>query len=110
MENKAVKRLVIIGLVGLLVYFLASRSTSVLSNVSRRDSIQYWAGGRLLANHGNPYDPIKVAELERSQGYVGDRPLVIRTPPWSLSSSCRWVSSVRFGPGRSGLPHRSPPS
>ena len=68
---------------GFLVY-AASHSKGIRQNVARRDSIQYWAGANLLINHHNPYDIDKVFELERLQGYEGDRPLVIRTPPWSL--------------------------
>jgi hypothetical protein len=53
-------------------------------NVALRDSIAYWAAGTLLIHHQNPYDHDSVLQLEREHGYVDDRPLVLRTPPWSL--------------------------
>jgi hypothetical protein len=37
----------------------------------------------LLAHH-NPYDTRAVLALETESGYVKDKPLVLRTPPWSL--------------------------
>ena len=67
-----------------IVYFLVGHSESVRENLSRRDSIAYWANARLLVNHQNAYDGYAVAELERSQGYNEDQPLIVRTPPWSL--------------------------
>jgi len=66
-----------------VAYILVQHSGTLRNNVGRRDSIQYWAGARLLINHDNPYDSHKVGALEQTQGY-NDKPLVIRTPPWSL--------------------------
>jgi hypothetical protein len=81
---KSLKTVVLLGLTCVAVYFLVQRSGAMQNSISRRDSIQYWAGARLLLNHDNPYDWNKVLQLEKSQGYSEDRPLVIRTPPWSL--------------------------
>jgi len=52
--------------------------------VAARDSVAYWAAARLLLHNQNPYDPERVLSLERRLGYSADRPLVLRTPPWSL--------------------------
>lgn len=49
-----------------------------------RDFISYWAAGRLLRTHHDPYDTTQVLTLERSIGYVGARPLVMRNPPIAL--------------------------
>lgn len=68
----------------LVVYLLVLHSAQVRKNVAVRDSIAYWAAARLLTTHQNPYDHATVLTLERSQGYSEDRPLVLRTPPWSL--------------------------
>jgi hypothetical protein len=84
LDHKVFRRIILLGLACLVLYFLVRRTDAIQANVSRRDSIQYWAGGKLLVSRQNPYDLAKVSELERSRGYQGDRPLVIRTPPWSL--------------------------
>jgi hypothetical protein len=69
---------------GLVIYALASRSEEIRSQLARRDSIAYWTAGQLLRHHSNPYEASSVLELERQQGYQEDKPLVLRTPPWSL--------------------------
>jgi Glycosyltransferase family 87 len=77
-------------LILLLIFaFIASHSKLIRENVGNRDSIQYWATGRLLVQHQNPYDPSAVLELERGQEQEGDvipisRPLMFRVPPWGL--------------------------
>jgi len=67
----------------LLLAILVHRSGDVRSSVIQRDSIAYWATGRLIVYGENPYDVNAVAMLEKEQGYSGN-PLVLRTPPWSL--------------------------
>jgi len=78
---KAVARLL---LAGLVLYFLVQRADTLRANVSQRDSIAYWTAGRLLLAHADPYDTDKVLEMEQQQGYTEQKPLVLRTPPWSL--------------------------
>lgn len=68
----------------LLVYFLVSRGPGLHENISKRDSIAYWTAARLLLQHQNPYNAAAVLQLEREQGYTEAKPLVLRTPPWSL--------------------------
>ena len=69
---------------GLLGYFLVRMVPNIRRSVTLRDSIAYWSAGRLLVEHRNPYDQASVLDLERQYGYEADRPLVLRTPPWSL--------------------------
>jgi hypothetical protein len=71
-------------LTALLSYFLLVRSPQIRENVSLRDSVAYWSAGRLLVHQQDPYDYANVLQLEREQGYKDQRPLVLRTPPWSL--------------------------
>jgi len=59
-------------------------SKEIRSNVAERDSIAYWTAGNLLLAHQNPYDSRAVLDLETQNGYRQDKPLVLRTPPWSL--------------------------
>jgi Glycosyltransferase family 87 len=73
-----------VAMAALLVYFLISRGPDLRANVSKRDSIAYWAAARLLLQHQNPYDTATVLQLERERGYAESKPLVLRTPPWSL--------------------------
>jgi len=65
-------------------FFVVRHYDGVRQNVAQRDYIQYWAAGQFLTHGGDPYDAQNVLELEWEQGYAADRPLVVRTPPWSL--------------------------
>jgi len=76
--------IIVLVLAANVAYTVASRSGSVRHNVSNRDSIAYWAAGKLLVRGENPYNAVRVLEMERSQGYSETKPLVLRTPPWSL--------------------------
>ena len=69
---------------GLLGYFLVRMVPEIRRSLTLRDSIAYWSAGRLLIERRDPYDQVSVLELERQHGYGADRPLVLRTPPWSL--------------------------
>jgi hypothetical protein len=68
----------------LVAVFVALSSAGLRANVTKRDSIAYWTAARFLLNHQNPYNPAAVLQLEREQGYADSKPLVLRTPPWSL--------------------------
>ena len=68
----------------LLGCLLVVHLPDIKKNIAARDSIAYWAAGRLLMQHQDPYDRGSVLQLERQQGYRENRPLVLRTPPWSL--------------------------
>jgi hypothetical protein len=78
------KIVVNLALVGVLFWFLATHEQKMRASVSGRDSIAYWAAGKLLVHHQNPYSVQSVQSLESSQGYTASRPLMLRTPPWSL--------------------------
>ena len=81
---KTLKIGVNLSLVGLLLWFLVSHQDKIRASVATRDSIQYWATGTLLIHRQNPYSVASVQALEHSQGYPADRPLMLRTPPWSV--------------------------
>ncbi len=84
MDTRLRKLLLGFALTASVAYVLVVHAASIRPNVGRRDSIQYWSAGQLLIRHQNPYDASSVIGLERQQGYTEDRPLVVRTPPWSL--------------------------
>jgi hypothetical protein len=71
-------------LAALLVWFLVSHEEKIRASVAVRDSIQYWATGTLLVHRQNPYSVSAVEALEASQGYPAARPLMLRTPPWTV--------------------------
>ena len=71
-------------LVGLLIWFLVAHQKTIRAGASKRDSIAYWAAGELLIHHQNPYSVPDVLALQRSQGYVGQKPLMMRPMPWSV--------------------------
>jgi hypothetical protein len=94
--TNAFKLAVGIMLTAMLGYFLLLRSPQIRENVSLRDSIAYWSAGRLLIHQQDPYDHASVLQLEREHGYKDQRPLVLRTPPWSLFmvAPLGWVSPL----------------
>lgn len=50
-----------------------------------RDVISYWAAGRLITAHANPYDAAAVLRLERAAGFSASaRALIMRNPPYAL--------------------------
>ena len=82
--NRALKTLTGAVLTAILGYVLILHLPEIKKNVAFRDSIAYWAAGELLIHHQNPYDHATVLRLEQERGYKDQRPLVLRTPPWSL--------------------------
>lgn len=52
--------------------------------VARRDFITYWATGRQLARHGDPYDPAALIQIEKEAGFTGGKPYFMRNVPWAL--------------------------
>jgi hypothetical protein len=82
--NRVLKIFAAAVLTGVLAYVLVLHFPQIKENVAVRDSIAYWAAGRLLIHHENPYDHATVLRLEQEKGYKDQRPLVLRTPPWSL--------------------------
>lgn len=49
-----------------------------------RDFVSYWATGRQLVHHANPYDRDAVGRLEHAQGLDARAVLIMRNPPWAL--------------------------
>src|SRR5271170_4774309 len=63
-----------------IVASLLGRNTTGL-----RDFVEYWAAGRQLVHHANPYDGNAILRLEHSAGFPsGIPPLVMPNPPWTL--------------------------
>jgi Glycosyltransferase family 87 len=83
-DKKWVRLLLAAALTTVVAYVVATHMDKVRANVSQRDSIQYWAAGNLLIQGDNPYDVKSTVELEWQQGYAQERPVLVRTPPWSL--------------------------
>jgi hypothetical protein len=52
--------------------------------VAKRDYIVYWATGRQLVQHGNPYDADSIARIERDAGFQGGSSYFMRNAPWAL--------------------------
>ncbi len=67
-----------------LVVVLALLPSLAPKNISVRDFTSYWIAGHQLVAHHNPYDTAFVLQQERAMGLIGDKPLVMRNPPWSL--------------------------
>jgi hypothetical protein len=81
---KTLNLIIGLSLLAVLIWFLISHQQQIRSSVADRDSIAYWAAAKLLVHHQDPYAASSVLDLQQSQGYAADKPLVLRTPPWSL--------------------------
>ena len=108
MRQSLLKNVVRVLVAALVAYFLVTSLPSLRRNVSKRDSIAYWSAARLLLSGEDPYNPDTVYELELTQGYRDEKPLVLRTPPWSLfmvlplgwmSAFWAWVAWVALSLG-----------
>lgn len=65
--------------------FALAALSGVSNAVPATDYAAFWAGSRLLINGGNPYSPVEVFELQRSVGISASKPLLMWSPPWTLS-------------------------
>ena len=54
------------------------------SQAGSRDFVSYWATGRQLVRHANPYDRDAISALEHAQGLDARAVLIMRNPPWAL--------------------------
>lgn len=67
----------------LVILFVAA--VPVAGNLAAaRDFVSYWATGRQLIHHGNPYDHDAIAAIEHSAGLDARATLIMRNPPWAL--------------------------
>ena len=64
--------------VGILALSMSS------SNAANKDFVTYWAAGRQLLHHANPYDGPEILRLEREAGSKVDLPYFMRNPPIAL--------------------------
>ncbi|HEX4005758.1 MAG TPA: glycosyltransferase family 87 protein [Acidobacteriaceae bacterium] len=74
----------ILAAIALIAISVGLLSLTAHSLSTDRDFISYWAGAKLLATHGNPYDAASVLKLENSVGNSFTRPLVLRNTPITL--------------------------
>ena len=90
-ERKSLRAIVeffIGGLCGLafaftLLFFVVTLLTG--STAGTRDFVVYWAAGRQLAHHGNPYDRAAILQIERAAGLPAvNGVMFVRNPPWTL--------------------------
>lgn len=49
-----------------------------------RDFAIFWATGRQLVRHGNPWNAAAMGALERAAGFTGHGSYFMRNPPWTL--------------------------
>src|SRR5689334_20408564 len=49
------------------------------------DFLQVWAAGRLHLAGENPYDPVRMLELQRANRLPDDRASMMWNPPWALA-------------------------
>lgn len=49
-----------------------------------RDFVAYYATGRQLVQHADPYDADAIRRIERASGLSADGVLLMRNPPWGL--------------------------
>jgi hypothetical protein len=51
------------------------------NTAANRDFICYWAAGKLLIHHGNPYDGPAILATQQAAGFTDGRPFFMRNPP-----------------------------
>lgn len=65
----------------------SGRIAETVSNLPPHDFVEYWAAGHLQATGGNPYDPVRMYELQRD--HIGWDPvgqaIMMWNPPWTLT-------------------------
>jgi len=54
-------------------------------SATERDYIQYWAAGRLLVSHANPYSLEAILRIEQTAGLEGQDPKASVSPPVALA-------------------------
>lgn len=69
----------------MLIWILAAHRPQIQTSAvdGKRDSLAYWAAGKLLLHRENPYSPSAVLALQRSQGFTEAKPRMFRPFPWS---------------------------
>lgn len=71
-----------ISLALVILYIFAAPVAGKLA--ASRDFISYWATGRQLVHHADPYDTKAVFALEQAVGFQYRVALLMRNPPWAL--------------------------
>jgi len=61
--------------VGIFVFAVSDNSAA------QRDLISYWAAGKELIHHANPYDGAAILPMELAAGLDGNRPNIMLNPP-----------------------------
>lgn len=69
---------------GFLYLALLGLSSFPRDNAAQRDFIEYWAAGRLILHHANPYDQQAIYALEKQAGMHRDRARISISPPVAL--------------------------
>jgi hypothetical protein len=82
-----------------LVFAIFALGLSVLiltgNNPRGRDIVSFWAAGRQIVQHANPYDSVSILQIERSVGFSQQsQVLLMRNPPSAL---CLVVPLGLFG-------------
>lgn len=70
-----------------VTFAILTISLTSTGTTAQKDFLCFWAAGRLLIHHANPYDAAAVFALEKSAGYSETQPLVMWNTPYSL-----WLS------------------
>ena len=77
--------------VGLCTFMFALTALGICVSIlgsdvaGSHDFASYWASGKMLVKHANPYDRDAILQLERSLGLPsGIPPLIMRNPPFGL--------------------------
>jgi hypothetical protein len=77
--------LLVVGLLAALACLAVqgSRPGRGLTDLPLYDFVEYWAAGRLVLQGDNPYDVVRVGELQKQIGHTAD-PILMWNPPWAL--------------------------
>lgn len=71
-------------LLATLIALLGIAALTAVHHPGGMDYVEYWSSGKLIAQHIDPYSPIKIFDLEKSAGASYASPLIMLNPPWTL--------------------------
>jgi len=71
--------------VAVLLAKLTISSPALFRPTHINDFVEYWASSRLLLTGKNPYSVAELSSLQKSVGWINDKPLIMWNPPWTLT-------------------------
>lgn len=85
MKLRLVLAVLVLGLSGWVIFTQLQRLHADTSVWPPDDFVEYWCAGWLNWNGENPYDPVRMYQLEQEIGWDIGQAIMMWNPPWTLS-------------------------